>query len=119
MFNTGTGARSGVGAGGNNNGTSGMRDPKRDLKGICAAVGAALAVAGCGGAAGSDPGAKALPYGQSCQSIRGELNRLDSKGVPALVERQSQGGKLNPAQKADADSYNNLLNQYLGARCHV
>lgn len=82
-------------------------------------MGVAAALSGCGGASGGDPGAKALPVGQSCQSIRSELNRLDSKGVPALVERQSSGGKLNPAQKADADAYNSLLNQYLGARCHV
>ncbi len=91
----------------------------RDLKGLVILGFVAAGVAGCGGASGGDPGAKALPVGESCQSIRSELNRLDSKGVPALIERQSAGGKLNPGQKADADSYNNLLNQYLGARCHV
>lgn len=76
---------------------------------------------GCGGATGSngDPGAKPLPPGESCGSIRGELNRLDSKGVPAQVERASNGGKLTPGQRADVDKYNDLLNQYLGARCHV
>ncbi len=80
----------------------------------------AASLQGCGGAAGGgDPGAKPLPLGESCGSIRSELNRLDSRGVPALVERQSAGGKLNPAQKSDADAYNRLLNQYLGARCHV
>ena len=75
---------------------------------------------GCGGAAGGgDPGARALPSGESCQSIRGELDHLDSKGVPAQVERASNGGKLSAAQRADVDKYNDLLNQYLGARCHV
>jgi hypothetical protein len=76
---------------------------------------------GCGGASGNggDPGARALPAGESCESIRGELNRLDSKGVPAQVERASSGGKLTPAQRADVDKYNDLLNEYLGARCHV
>ena len=75
---------------------------------------------GCGGASGyGDPGARALPAGESCQSIRGELNRLDSKGVPAQVERASSGGKLTAPQRADVDKYNDLLNQYLGARCHV
>jgi hypothetical protein len=79
-----------------------------------------LLLQGCGGASGNgDPGARALPAGESCQSIRGELNRLDSKGVPAQVERASSGGKLTPAQRADVDTYNDLLNQYLGARCHV
>ena len=91
----------------------------RDLIGLGLVLGLTAVLSGCGGASGGDPGAKSLPMGQSCQSIRGELNRLDSKGVPALVEKQSGGGKLNPAQKADADAYNSLLNQYLGARCHV
>ena len=80
------------------------------------------ALQGCGGASGNangDPGARPLPPGASCQSIRGELNRLDSKGVPAQVERASSGGKLSAGQKADVDRYNELLNQYLGARCHV
>ncbi len=75
---------------------------------------------GCGGATGGgDPGARALPAGESCQSIRGELDHLDSKGVPAQVERASNGGKLSAPQRADVDKYNDLLNQYLGARCHV
>lgn len=79
------------------------------------------ALQGCGGAAGGsgDPGAKPLPPGESCGSIRTELNRLDSKGVPAEVERASNGGKLSAAQRSDVDKYNDLLNQYLGARCHV
>lgn len=75
---------------------------------------------GCGGAgAGGDPGAASLPLGQSCQTIRGELNKLDSRGVPSLVEKASNGSKLSAGQKSDVDSYNRLLGQYLGARCHV
>lgn len=66
-----------------------------------------------------DPGAKPLPAGQTCQSIRGELNSLDSKGVPSLIERRQAGSKLNPQQNAQADRYNELLNYYLGGRCHV
>jgi hypothetical protein len=93
------------------------------MRGYFAAIALVVATAGlqgCGGASGSgDPGARSLPAGQSCDSIRGELNRLDSKGVPAQVERASNGGKLNPSQRADVDKYNDLLNQYLGARCHV
>jgi len=79
------------------------------------------ALQGCGGAAGGngDPGARPLPPGQSCGSIRNELNRLDSQGVPAQVERASNGGKLSAGQRANVDRYNDLLNQYLGARCHV
>lgn len=90
----------------------------RQLFGIGIAVLAAAALQGCASASG-DPGAAPLPIGQSCQSIRGELNKLDSRGVPNQVERASSGGKLNASQRADVDSYNRLLNQYLGARCHV
>lgn len=80
-----------------------------------------IALGGCasGGGTGYDPGAATLPMGESCQSIRSQLNGLDAKGVPALVERQGSGGKLSGPQKAQADQYNRLLSQYLGARCHV
>lgn len=92
----------------------------RVLAGIISVVVLASGLQGCGGAgAGGDPGAKTLPLGQSCQTIRGELNKLDSRGVPSLVEKASNGGKLNATQRADADNYNRLLGQYLGARCHV
>ena len=91
----------------------------RGLSGfVCVAV-VAVALQGCGGASGGDPGARSLPAGQSCQSIRGDLNRLDARGVQSIVERQTSGGKLSAAQKADADLYNRLLGQYLGSRCHV
>ena len=76
----------------------------------------AVLVSGCAG--GGGPSSAGLPLGESCNSIRAKLNRLDSKGVPAYVEAQSQGKKLGGSQKADADAYNSLLNQYLGARCH-
>jgi hypothetical protein len=81
-----------------------------------------LACAGCAGAnenKNGDPGPTALSAGETCQSIRANLTKLDNEGVPALIERQSAGKKLSDAQKAQADLYNKLLNQYLGARCHV
>jgi hypothetical protein len=85
------------------------------------AVAAALAaLAGCAeGDAYGDPGAAPLAAGQSCGSIRADLDRLDKKGTQSKVEAASQGKKLPPAAQADVDRYNYLLNQYLGARCHV
>lgn len=91
----------------------------RAYAGFVGVVVMAAALQGCGGASGGDPGARPLPLGESCKSIRSELNSLDSKGVPALIERASSGKQLNASQKAMADRYNSLLNQYLGARCHV
>ncbi len=82
---------------------------------------ALLALAGCadGGGGGGDPGAIPLASGQSCGSIRQELDKLDRKGTQSKVEAATAGKKLAPAAQADVDRYNALLNQYLGARCHV
>jgi hypothetical protein len=90
--------------------------------GLVLVAGALAALAGCaedGGAYSGDPGARPLAAGQTCGSIRQELNRLDSRGTQAKVEAATQGKKLPPAAQADVDRYNDLLNQYLGARCHV
>ena len=81
---------------------------------------AMVALAGCeGGGYGGDPGAAPLASGQTCGSIRGELDALDRKGTQSKVEAASQGKKLSAKDKGDVDRYNSLLNQYLGARCHV
>lgn len=71
------------------------------------------------GGPGGDPGASALPPGETCGSIREQLTKLDRKGVQAYVEAQNAGKKLSPSQKQDADDYNRLLGEYLGSRCHV
>ena len=83
-----------------------------------------LVCAGCAAAnsnnnANGDPGPTELAAGETCESIRANLNKLDSQGVPAIIERETSGKKLSPSQKQQADLYNKLLNQYLGARCHV
>jgi hypothetical protein len=71
-----------------------------------------------GGETGGDPGARPLPPGTTCQSLRADLNKMDSQGAQSKVERASRG-KVDPATQAVADRYNQLLNQYLGARCHA
>jgi hypothetical protein len=79
-----------------------------------------VVVGGCaGGAGGGDPSAQALPAGQSCQSVRAELGKLDAKGTRAKVEAASRGQKLSPQAQGEVDRYNELLNAYLGARCHA
>jgi hypothetical protein len=92
---------------------------KLRILGIAAAAG--MVVAGCaeGGGLGGDPGPIPLASGQSCGSIQQEMNRLLGRGVQGSVERAASGKKLTPAAQADVDRYNSLLNQYLGARCHV
>lgn len=83
------------------------------------AAGAALALAGCASGGGNGPSSRALANGETCNSVKAQLNRLDAKGVPASVQAQAAGRKISAQQKADADLYNRLLDDYLGARCHV
>lgn len=75
-----------------------------------------LGLAGCGG--GSSSGAKATTSKSACASLRSDLTKMENRGLPALVERSKAGGKLSSSQKADVKAYNQLLNDYLGARCH-
>lgn len=91
----------------------------RALKGAAAGVVALVCVGCAANSNAGDPGPTTLNAGETCQSVRDDLTKLDKQGVPALVERQNSGKKLPPAQKAQADLYNRLLDQYLGARCHV
>ena len=92
----------------------------RSLPRVAALV-ATFALAACesgGSGVGGDPGARALPAGKSCQSIRGELNQMDAQGAQSKVEAASRG-KNDASTKTVADRYNQLLNEYLGARCHT
>jgi hypothetical protein len=84
------------------------------------ALGLLVVLGGCaGGTSGDNPSAQALPAGESCQSVRAELDKLDAKGTRSKVEAAGRGQKLSPQARADVDRYNDLLNAYLGARCHV
>jgi hypothetical protein len=86
-----------------------------------ALVGAAAILSACADSSSNngDPGGIPLASGQSCGSVRQELDKLDRKGTQGKVEAATAGKKLAPAAQADVDRYNSLLNQYLGARCHV
>jgi hypothetical protein len=93
-----------------------MREIPRQL-GVALVLCCAALSAGCAGGGGGSHAAS-LPAGSTCQSIKGQLSRLDAKGVRGSIEAQAAGQRLSPGQKADADSYNGLLNDYLKARCH-
>ena len=91
----------------------------RTIVSLTAAAAIAM-LAGCADGEGfGDPGAAPLASGQSCGTIRQELDQLDRRGTQAKVEAASAGKKLAPKDKGDVDRYNSLLNQYLGARCHA
>lgn len=85
---------------------------------VFAVLASALALSGC--ANDYDSGAKAsVRDNGSCSDTRRELDRLDAKGVPALIEASNAGKKLSSAQRSDVDRYNRLLQSYLGSRCHL
>lgn len=86
---------------------------------LLGAAGTAVVVGGCASGGTGGPTSKALANGESCASVKQQLNKLDARGVPASVQAQAAGKKISAQQKADADLYNQLLNDYLGARCHV
>jgi hypothetical protein len=85
---------------------------------LVAAIAVSVTIAGCANGPGP-PGAMAMPAGQTCQSLRAELTKLDAKGIQSKYDALNRGQRLSPAAQADVDRYNQLLNQYLGAQCHV
>jgi len=92
----------------------------RSLRGLVA-IGVVAVLAGCAaeGAPGGDPGARPMPPGMSCQTVRDELSSLDARGAASKVEAVSAGHKVSDRDRQLADRYNTLLNYYLGGRCHT
>ncbi len=88
--------------------------------GLTIVIIAVCAVAGCAAqSAPQDPGPKPLAAGQTCQSVRSELDSLDRKGARGTVEAHLAGRTLTAERTSMAKRYMDLLGQYLGARCHV
>jgi len=85
---------------------------------LFAVLASALALSGCASDSESRAEARVRDNG-SCKETRRELDRLDSKGVPSLIDAATAGKKLSSSQRADVDRYNSLLQSYLGSRCHL
>jgi hypothetical protein len=92
--------------------------PQYVRAGVALALIAVLGGCAAEGKAG-DPGARSLPGGMTCQSVRSELNTLDSRGAASKVEAISAGRRVSEQDRALAQRYNQLLNYYLGGRCHA
>lgn len=87
---------------------------------VLSTVLASVLAAGCaGGSSGGGESKGALASGRSCQDVRRDLDKMDARGVPSRIEAANSGKKLTPAQREEVDAYNGLLQQYLGARCHM
>jgi hypothetical protein len=81
----------------------------------------ALFVSGCASSQGQIAAPLSVPLtsDRSCQSLRSEIMKREARGAARLVDRKNDGGKLNPREQAEIDTYNSLLDEYLGARCHL
>ncbi|MGD9785288.1 MAG: hypothetical protein AB7E80_09450 [Hyphomicrobiaceae bacterium] len=87
--------------------------------GLLAVLVAAVLAGACAGNQDEGGGQRVSSAGKGCQDIRREIDKLDSRGVPAKIEAQKAGQKMSASQKADIDQYNRLLADYLGNRCHM
>lgn len=85
---------------------------------IFAVLAGAVALSGCANDKETGANASVRDNG-SCRETRAELDRLDAKGVPGLIDASTNGKKLSGSQRADVDRYNRLLQIYLGSRCHL
>ncbi len=68
--------------------------------GRIAVMSVAVLATGC-----ATTGGQGLTSSSSCRSLKQQINRIAAKGLP-------------PRNKKDSDTYNRLLNDYLGSRCH-
>lgn len=74
------------------------------------------ALAACSGTEGPQ-GPGPMLADNVCAQLRGDLNAMDKRGVPGLVDARNNGKKLAPAQDGEATRYNQVLDQYLGGQC--
>lgn len=77
----------------------------------------AAALAACSGTEGPQQGPGPMLADNACTQLRGDLNAMDKRGVPGLVDSRNSGKKLSPQQDAEATRYNQVLDQYLGGQC--
>ncbi len=95
-------------------GKSGIRGIRAINLALCLALGGLLT--GCAGGGG---GTMVSSVGGNCKTLRKELSRLDSRGVPSLIEAKNAGRKVSAKKRKLIDRYNSVLDSYLSSKCHV
>lgn len=78
-----------------------------------------LAIAAALGACSGNEGPQQPPMladGQ-CSQLRADLNAMDKRGVPGMIDARNNGKKYGAAQDAEINRYNQVLDQYLGGQC--
>lgn len=77
----------------------------------------ALVVAACGATGPNGPGPSAAPSG--CKALQKDLKKYERMGVAGWAEAKNAGRRLSKKQAAGLRTYNELLNKYLGGKCHL
>ena len=80
---------------------------------------AALSLAGCASSSSSGRVPVGFASGGDCQSVRGELRKLDGIGTPGQIQAKQAGQRVSPDTSARIDRYNYLLEQDLGNDCQL
>jgi hypothetical protein len=76
----------------------------------------AAALAACSGTEGPQ-GPGPMLADNACAQLRTDLNAMDKRGVPGMIDARNNGKKFAPAQDAEISRYNQVLDQYLGGQC--
>lgn len=95
---------------------TGRNDMLNGFKCVCA-VCTLLAIAGCGGPGPNGSGQAPTPSG--CAALQKDLKVYQNKGVAGWAAAKSAGKKLSKSQEDGLRRYNELLNKYLGGKCHL
>lgn len=86
------------------------------LKAAAGLLAAALLAACSGTEQQGGPGGPMLADG-TCAQLRADLNSMDKRGVPGMIDARNNGKKYGPQQDAEISRYNQVLDQYLGGQC--
>ena len=81
-------------------------------------VAATAALAGCASQSGGRVPV-GFASGGDCQTVRGELRKLDGMGVPGQIQARQAGQHMSADANARTDRYNYLLEEYLGNDCQL
>ena len=75
----------------------------------------AAALSACSGTDG--PSQAPMLADGACGQLRNELNAMDKRGVPSMIDARNNGKKYGPQQDGEINRYNQVLDQYLGGQC--
>lgn len=87
------------------------------LRALGASAIVAILISGCAANNTAGP-ASGFAGASDCKSAKAEMNKLIGQGVIGQIEAQQNGRNLKPRAQAQVSRYNQLLEVYLGGKCH-